>query len=243
MTIQPPDLDTMFRPGVRYRLINPDSEDEDAVVEMCNAGSLHLATGRLVACDPFSASSLTENTAAFTVTVPPGRYPVTLSTARIDQPADREIPSGTSLVAAARLTIRDEPVARWELALRPGQNLTDLEPGGFWGFYGFGVDSGAGAFLDLTALPELSRLGGPGPAMWQPGALDEIKPALLMDQMVDLVVNRAAELNVVIFLCAMGDGGYPVWIGRTAADKPACFVADLELLSHHSSGPLPIESD
>ncbi len=229
----------MFRPGVRYRLINPDAEDEEAVVEVCNAGRLHLATGRLVACDPFSASSLAEDTAAFTVTMPPGRYPVTLSRARVDKPTDPEIPAGLSLVAAARLTIRDEPVTRWELALRPGQDLAGLEPGGFWGFYGFGVDSGAGAFLDLSALAELSRLGEPGPRMWQPRGLDEVKSALLADQMVDLVVDRAAELNVVIFLCAMGDGGYPVWIGHTAAGELACFVAYLELLSHHSSGPLP----
>jgi Protein of unknown function (DUF4241) len=238
MTVQPPDLDAMFRPGVRYRLINPDAEDQEAVVEVRNAGRLHLATGRLIACDPFSASSLSEDTAAFTVTVPPGRYPVTLSSARIDHPTDPEIPAGRSLVAAARLTIREEPVTRWELALRPGQDLAELQPGGFWTFYGFGVDSGAGALLDLSALAGLSRLSEPGPEMWQHRELDEVKPALLADQMVDLVVDRAADLNVVIFLCAMGDGGYPVWIGRTGAGEPACFVADLELLSHHSSGPV-----
>ena len=90
----------------------------------------------------------------------PGRYPVTLSRARIGSPADPEIPAGLSLVAAARLTIRDEPVTRWELALRPGQDPARLQPGGFWGFYGFGVDSGAGAFLDLSALAEL-RLDRP----------------------------------------------------------------------------------
>jgi hypothetical protein len=42
-------------------------------VEVHDAGRLHLATGRLVACDPFSASGLSEDTAAFTVTVPYGR--------------------------------------------------------------------------------------------------------------------------------------------------------------------------
>jgi Protein of unknown function (DUF4241) len=239
MMVQPRDLEAMFRPGVRYRLINPDAEDQEAVVEVCNAGRLHLATGRLVACDPFSASSLAQDTAAFTVTVPPGRYPVTLSSARIDRPTDPEIPAGLSLVAAARLTIRQEAVTRWELALRPGQDPAELPPGGFWAFYGFGVHSGAGAFLDLSALAELSRLGEPGPEVWQHRELEQVKPGLLADQMVDLVVDRAADLNVVIFLCAMGDGGYPVWIGRTAAGEPACFIADLELLSHHSSGPLP----
>ena len=130
-------------------------------------------------------------------------------------------------------------MTRWELALRPGQDLRGAPARRVLGFYRFGVDSGAGAFLDLSALAGLSRLGAPGPEMWQHRELDEVDLALLADQMVDVVVDRAADLNVVIFLCAMGGGGYPVWIGRTAAGEPRLLVADLELLSHHSSGPLP----
>jgi hypothetical protein len=53
----------------------------------------------------------------------------------------------------------------------------------------------------------------------------------------NLTVDRERDLNAVLFNCGLGDGTYPTWIGRTAAGDPACFIADLELLSH-SSGPI-----
>jgi Protein of unknown function (DUF4241) len=47
------------------------------------------------------------------------------------------------------LTIRDEPVAAWELALQPGQDPTALGPEEL---YCFGVDSGNGSFFDAAAV-------------------------------------------------------------------------------------------
>jgi Protein of unknown function (DUF4241) len=79
----------------------------------------------------------------------------------------------------------------------------------------------------------LSELGPQG----QGPAIDEVILEV-MEKVVNLVVDRAADLNVVMFDCGLGAGAYPVWLGRTAASEPACFVADLELLSQHSSGPV-----
>jgi hypothetical protein len=62
-------------------------------------------------------------------------------------------------------------------------------------------------------------------------------PELRRKHVVNLVVEPASGLNVVIFNCGMGDGYYPTWVGRTAAGELACFVADLEVLSH-SLGPI-----
>jgi len=39
----------------------------------------------------------------------------------------------------------------------------------------------------------------------------------------------------------MGDGSYPVWIGRTASQDLVCLLADLELL-RHSLGPVVDEN-
>jgi Protein of unknown function (DUF4241) len=58
------------------------------------------------------------------------------------------------------------------------------------------------------------------------------------EQVVNPVVDEAKGLNVIMFDCGLGAGAYPVWLGRTAAGEPACFVADLELLSHHGSEPI-----
>src|SRR6266545_2013952 len=189
----------MFQSGNRYRL--PDPDGTVAVVEVLDAGLLHLPTGRLVACDPFFGSSIHESCAAFTVTVPPGHYPVSVAAARVD-PAPPDMASSLRLGVAAKLTIRDEPVVAWELALRPGQDLAALGPDER---YCFGVDSGNGSFFDASA--------------------------------VDAVVDAAAELNIVMFDCGRGDGCYATWIGRGATGAPACFAADLVLLSD-SFGPL-----
>jgi len=103
--IEPPIFDPMFRPGTRYRL----GDGTEAAVEVQDAGILHLATGRIVACDPFWGAQVQRQVPPFTVTVPPGHYPITLSLARwlIDDP------ESPSLGAAAKLTILDEPVATW----------------------------------------------------------------------------------------------------------------------------------
>jgi Protein of unknown function (DUF4241) len=150
MELRPPEFEPMFRPGTRYRW--PDVPE--GVIEVVDGGMLHLATGRLVACDPFWGSTIERWCDPFTVTVAPGRYPVTLSGVRWDPAlhprALPPIPRG----AAAKLTIRDEPPVTWELALRPGEDPATLQPDEF---FGFGVDSGKGCFLDASAVPAMSR--------------------------------------------------------------------------------------
>jgi Protein of unknown function (DUF4241) len=120
MTLQSPDFEPMFRPGARYLVKRRDQgSGDEAVVEVRDAGPLHLATGRLVACQPRYLGGVDPFQLAFSVTVPPGRYPVTVSIARFDRlslPAARPTRRG----AAARLIVRDEPVARWEPAARSG---------------------------------------------------------------------------------------------------------------------------
>jgi hypothetical protein len=234
MTLQPPDFAPMFRPGVRYRIkYGDDDPGADAVVEVRDAGRLHLPTGRLVACEPLWVASLDPVEASFSVTVPPGRYPVTVSLARFDEPGDPKVPPqrrGT----AARLTVRDEPVANWQPAVRPDHDPSAVRAGQL---DGFGVSRGTGAFLDasaLAALSPLSELGSQG----QDPEMDELILEVMEKKVVNLVVDRAADLNVIMFDCGLGAGAYPVWLGRTAAGEPACFVADLELLSQHGSGPV-----
>jgi hypothetical protein len=97
----------LFEPGKRFRVDTGDV----AVSELKPAGTLRLPTGRLVATDPsWLYAGPPPDIGPFTATVAPGAYPVTLALLR-----------GPDLrVAAARLTVRDEPVAGWEMALRPG---------------------------------------------------------------------------------------------------------------------------
>jgi hypothetical protein len=224
MELRPPEFEPMFRPGTRYRW----RDSPEGVIEVVDGGMLQLATGRLVACDPFWGSAIERQCDAFTVTVAPGRYPVTLSGVRWDPALHPRVLPPIPRVGAAKLTIRDEPPVTWELALRPGEDPATLQPGEF---FGFGVDSGKGCFLDASAVAAMSRFT-------VTGSPEDFK--LFRDlrewAVANVVVDRGLGLNAVLFDCGMGDGDYPTWIGRTPAGDPACFVADLELLSE-SLGP------
>jgi len=213
MGLDPPAFDPMFRPGARYRL----GDGTEAVIEVQDAGTLNLATGRVIACDPFWGTNVQRHVAPFTVTVPPGHYPVTLSLARglLGRPAP--VPR---LGAAAKLTIRDEPVTAGEVArLRPDQ------------IYTLGVDSGNASLLDASAVGALAAVDEPG------SELDRLFERVWGNEWVNLVVDHESGLNAVVFHCGLGDGGYATWIGRSADGEPLCFVVDLLVLSD-SFGPI-----
>jgi hypothetical protein len=137
-----------------------------------------------------------------------------------DDPGDPKVPPPRR-GAAARLTVRDEPVAAWQPAVRPEYDPAAVRAGQL---DGFAVSRGTGAFLDASALAALGPLERAGPA--GPGPeMDEVILEVMEKKVVNLVVDRAEDLNVIMFDCGLGAGAYPVWLGRTAAGEPACFVA------------------
>jgi hypothetical protein len=107
----------LFRPGTRHMLKTGDT----AVSEIVPGGVLRLPTGRLTAADPgWVSQRVPDGVGPLTVRVPPGRYPLTL--ALLD-----------GRVAAARLSIADQPVTSWDLAVRTGEDPSTLAPGYFFG--------------------------------------------------------------------------------------------------------------
>lgn len=87
-----------------------------------------------------------------------------------------------------------------------------------------------GGLLDASAVGALAALDEPG------SELDTLFEQVWSTEWANLVVDQASGLNVVIFHCGLGDGGYATWIGRNAAGEPACFVVDLLVFSD-SYGP------
>jgi len=207
--LQPGPVERLFQPGTRL----PVTDQAVAAVELRDVGRLRMPTGRLVACDP-ALLEWPEDSPPFTVSVPPGSYPVTLSVARwVDQPAHVR-------VAAARLEVSKEPVHSWELALRPGEEPLTLGDGEF---FGFGVDAGMACFVDAAAVPAFQAL------------LERDEGWELFSGMEDGVTVSfdlpGAEANLIAFASGWGDGAYPTWIGRDAGGEVACFVADMLLAS------------
>ncbi|MGS2619992.1 DUF4241 domain-containing protein [Micromonospora sp. LZ34] len=202
----PEQTATLFRPGSRHLL----DSGEWATVRTLPAGDLHLPSGNLIAADPSWLMSWERlGIASFTVTVPPGTYPSTLALV--------EWPEGKR-VAAAKLAIRDEPVAAWELALRPGQDPGTLREGEA---FVVGVDVATIALFDTVALQAMARRTEEDPDSYY--VADADRPVELQDP--------ASGANLIAFNTGWGDGGYPVWVGRTTSGTVACFVVDMAMLT------------
>ncbi|MBW8487613.1 DUF4241 domain-containing protein [Actinomadura parmotrematis] len=214
--LRPEGVDRMFRHGARYRLRTAEEEGEarEVAIEVEEAGTVRLPSGRVVAADP---SSMEFGEKPLTTAVAPGAYPLLLARVRFaDEP-------GHARVAAARLVIADRSAATWELGVRDGEDPRLLDDGEF---YGFGVDAGLGCFVDATAAEALGGLVWEDWDDWTGGP--EQRPAELTDP--------ATGANLLAFGTGWGDGSYPVWVGRDRDGAVVGLVADLLVL--HSAEPL-----
>lgn len=191
--------------------------DTTFVVEAHRLEDAVLPTGRVVACDPLVFADSAE---PFTVTVPPGTYPLWAWVARLH----REDDSLQRRVLARQLVVRDEPVARWEMALVEGDDPAEL---GEDGFFGYPVDAGTATLADLAAVRAL--------AGWDYERLDEHYVSIQLPEepvpgMASAVTDEATGANVVVTSSGWGDGRYPTFIGYTASNSVACYVTDFLVL-------------
>jgi len=203
----------LFRPGTRHVL----DTGEPAVAATQLAGVLHMPTGRLLAVDPsWLYLGPPSGVAPFTASVPPGDYPLTLALVVWSQ----------TRVAAAKLTVRDEPAASWEMALRPGQDPATLPENHF---FGVGVDTATIALFDAVALSTMVRR-----VEEEPTAFDIAERKRSVE-----LVDPASSANVIAFETGWGDGSYPVWIGRTRDGSVACYLVDMLMLAPDALVPGP----
>ena len=179
------------------------------------AGSVVLPSGRLVAAD----GMVVTGAEPFTTTVPPGVHPVTVLTA--DWPDD-----GDHRVAAAMVRVAEGEPLTWEPALLVDQDPATLGPDeGF----GYGVDSGSGAFMGPEAVAALEDEDA------YQAYSDEAFATMYPDDgtVVDsaaVVVDPASGANVVTFPSGFGDGLYSTWVGLDADGRPVVFVTDFWVL-------------
>jgi hypothetical protein len=190
------------------------SYGDPVTLATADAGHVVLPSGRLVATD----AMLPEDT-PFTTTVPPGRHPVSILTA--DFPA-----SDDHRVAAAMVRVAEVDPVTWELALVDGQDASDLGPDEY---FGYGVDSGSGAFMS----PEAAALLADEAIYddYSERALDGMFPddQTIIDSVV-VEVDAATGANVVTFSSGFGDGSYPTYVGLDGTGAPVVFVTDFGLL-------------
>jgi hypothetical protein len=232
------DFDRAFRPGEAFESTHLGRITVRQVV----AAELVLPSGHIVACEPSSLQG-SADFPPFTRSVPPGRYPVVLSLARLTFPNHTE-----ERVACALVRFSDEGPLAWEMALTPGQDPATLRPGQF---FGYGVDGGRGGFLDavvvtalegerslylerlqagtmLASIADIRNLHSPffrrlWDARFAPGQHD-FRPCVVLE------ACATTGANVVEFSSGWGDGCYASWWGLGSGGEPCCLVTDFGVL-------------
>jgi hypothetical protein len=173
-------------------------------------GRVSLPSGRIVACDPL----ITLDLDPFLQAVIPGRYTVDLALMREKGKGEQ--------VAMARVRFTSRQPTVWVMALRKGEKLSTLGPGGY---FGYTSESGTGAFLDATAFETADF-----------AHLDTID-----DLLVELTGNYQPyrywmehtldrRLNVVMFSSGQGAGRYASYFGIDANGDVCALVTDFKLI-------------
>jgi hypothetical protein len=192
--------------GARYQ-----REETTYVIEARWIANVVLPTGQVIGGDPFDVG---QHTAPFTVTVAPGSYPLREWVAVLF----RQEEEWQRRVAELQLVVVGEPARRWDPAVVPGQDVTTLDPDGYFGYI---VDGGIGAFVDPTALQALDEWN------WERVNTEFLDGAWITAPVPGLrtvVADEGSGANVVVTESGWGDGAYPTFIGYPAEGPVASFV-------------------
>ncbi|WP_165422765.1 DUF4241 domain-containing protein [Ktedonosporobacter rubrisoli] len=203
-------------------------------------GELLVTSGSIIACDPYFLPL--SRPKPYTTKIPPGRYPVFVSGIQSEG-----ICGGR--VAFAQVQLSKQEGVRWEMALRPGEDVSTLAPDHF---FGYGVDSGTSCFLDQDVQAWLlEQFKARGYADWSPPQTQEeaeawqkrweAMTAFFYDQVGDplLRILESSRLgagsmtlksptggNIVAFHSGYGDGSYPSYFLYTAEGSLSSLITD-----------------
>lgn len=173
-------------------------------------GKIKITSGNIIICDPLH---IDEYGIPFTQRFPTGEFPVQLSVLRMGKEES---------LAFARINFNDEPVVKWEKALRPKMKEVPL---GGEDIPEYCVDGGVAVFIDNEASK----------------ALDQNKVADFdgvvykeMDQHYHIGWRYAmygfGNYNLAIFTTGLGDGCYSAYIGFDKDGKPCRLLTDFGLV-------------
>jgi len=208
-------------------------EHQNITLKKINMGELYLESGVIVANDPLLLFELNP----FNVTVQSGSYPVSIFIAELPLPKMPE-PKGLKKlfkkknaapvdatpdkrVALACLKFSDKKAIKWEAAMTGKEKISnDMESDNF---FGYGVDSGTGGFMDKTVADKLSSP--------EADFYDEVSEE--MDKTYEHTysyiltdITKCGKNDFAAFSSGYGDGGYPSYFGFDENGEPCVLVTD-----------------
>jgi hypothetical protein len=214
---------------VDYNQFFENKAVDDTPLELLNLGELNISTGQIIACDPLVCLY---DTAPFTKTVQPGKYPVIACIAKTENSGDR--------YAVVKLEFSKDRATQWQMAVTEHQDIKELNKDDE--FFGFPVDAGLGCFCDLETQrfykefdtefmqrnPEGNIYDDFFAAEFKKNALDQNDPRDIGDWLSFHLPNRP-ELNVVMFHSGYGDGIYPCYWGTNYDGKICSLIVDFQV--------------
>ena len=205
-------------PGPVAELVSmSETELKARKVTTIKLGDVILPTGRIVATDPL----VQPERKPFLVTVPPGRYPVTLL----------EHDGG---IAGAIMRFPGGPVFRWQLAVIEGQDIRTLKAGEI---FGIPVDAGLASYMDAATYPLMQKREAAVQAeigTRYSNYYDDILAGELSANGGHYVMHQPVADepgNVAIFQAGWGDGFYAVYWGLDGEGRPVALLTDFQTYS------------
>ncbi len=191
---------------------NFESEGSKVLIEKQELGTIYLPTGKIIACDPCCFFEFEP----FNKSVEPGTYPVSVYVANYEY--------GDRRVAFSVIAFNDQQPDKFELCLLEGQDLSKLEGDEF---YGYGVDSGIGGFLDQDTWNLIETMGND----YQYEGLDEaLSSSYVHTYSVANIKLPGKKHNIVAFSTGWGDGAYPSYWGFKK-DNICCLITDFLIIT------------
>lgn len=203
-----------------------DSTEEDVVVfTPFDVGDLILTSGKVIAADALIRIA----EVPFDLNLKPGHYPVTLSIANyISRKSER--------VAYAMLSVSEKTPIRWEKATYllnlPEYEYSDPILPNEYEFYGYGVGSGTGSFMDREIEQILLDTDLEEDGWWY--RLDELldRSSRRTWSWANMCVNEKSGANIIAFSSGLGDGTYPSYFGYDEKNEVSKIITDFLLFDY-----------
>ncbi|WMW80897.1 DUF4241 domain-containing protein [Undibacterium cyanobacteriorum] len=183
--------------------------------EVVSAGTLHVSSGAIVACDPL----VQPGAQPFVCQIAKGDYEVRLAIARLA--------GGDERVAFAKLAFSDSPVVDWKMALVENQSVEKL---GADEFFGYGVDAGTGCFMDADAALLLQERMDQDEEYFEQIGEQMDATYKYTRSWASVLPSTASKANIVCFSSGWGDGCYPSFFGYSSDGKVVSLVTDFCVL-------------